>query len=115
MPPTTSFSRGDVVLVNFVFSSQEGVKRRPALLVSSATYHQGRQEVILVAITSNVHRLLPGDTALVGWQKAGLLRPSTVTGVLRTVKTTALARRLGAVPSPDLRAVEASLRLALAL
>lgn len=115
MQPTIDFSRGDVVLVNFIFPSQEGTKRRPALVLSSATYHLGRQEVVLAAITSNLRRLLPGDSAIAGWQEAGLLRASTVTGILRTVKASAVARRLGNLAAGDLRSVERSLRLALEL
>ena len=112
---TTSFSRGDIVLVNFVFADETGIKTRPALVISSNTYHRGRQEVVLAAITSNTRRLLVGDTLLGAWREAGLLAPSVVTGVLRTVTQSFLARRLGAIPASDLRGVEQSLRLSLAL
>ena len=115
MRPTTTPSRGDVVLVSFLFPDQRGIKRRPALVISSDTYHLGRQEVVLAAITSNVRRLLPGDTALEGWRGAGLIAPSVATGVVRTIKQTDLIRKLGALSARDLRAVEMSLRLALAL
>ena len=57
----TSCSRGDIVLVKFVFADERGVKQRPGLIVSSDRYHEGRQETILAAITSNVGRLLVGD------------------------------------------------------
>ena len=53
----TSFSRGDIVLVKFVFADEKVVKQRPGLIVSTARYHQGRGETILAAITSNVGRL----------------------------------------------------------
>jgi mRNA interferase MazF len=42
MPPTTGYSFGDVVLVPFPFTDQSGIKRRPAVIVSSAQY-QARQ------------------------------------------------------------------------
>ena len=54
----TAYRRGDVVLVNFVFANEHGIKRRPAVIVSAEPYQQGRQEVIMAAITSNVGRLL---------------------------------------------------------
>ena len=57
----TSFSRGDVVLVKFVFADEKGAKQRPALIISTDRYHRGRRETILAAITSNVGRLLVGD------------------------------------------------------
>jgi mRNA-degrading endonuclease toxin of MazEF toxin-antitoxin module len=40
----TGSSRGDVVLVAFVFSDESGAKLRPAIVVSSPSYNRGRQE-----------------------------------------------------------------------
>ena len=57
----TSCSRGEIVLVKFVFAGEKGAKQRPGLIVSGDRYHQGRREAILAAITSNVGRLLVGD------------------------------------------------------
>jgi mRNA-degrading endonuclease toxin of MazEF toxin-antitoxin module len=48
------FSQGDVVLVNFVFSDESGVKHRPAMILSTDRYHRGRREALVAAITSNV-------------------------------------------------------------
>ena len=62
---TTSYSRGDVVLVNFVYSDETGTKRRPVLLLSTEAYHNGRQEAIVAAITSNTRRILTGDLEVV--------------------------------------------------
>ena len=78
----TSFSRGDVVLVKSVFSDEKGAKQRPGLIVSTDGYHQGRREMILAAITSNVGRLLVVDHKIKGWREAGLLYPSIVTGII---------------------------------
>lgn len=107
--------RGDVVLVSFVFSDQSGAKVRPALVVSSAAYHRGRQDAIVAAITSNVRRRLVGDHLVRDWKVAGLLFPSLVTGVIRTIRRSAIARRLGVLPPTDLRGVEGKLRASLAL
>ena len=43
-PSMTTYSRGDIVLVKFVFADEKGVKQRPGLLVSSARYHRSRRE-----------------------------------------------------------------------
>ena len=112
---TTRFSRGDVVVVDFLYPDQVGSKHRPALVVSSASYHAGRQEVVLAGITSNVSRRLPGDTRLADWAAARLPRPSVVTGILQTVKRSAVMRAFGSLSARDLRAVENRLREAIAL
>jgi len=85
----TNSKCGDVVLVRFVFSDESGVKRRPALVVSTDRYHKGRQEVIVAAITSKIVRLLMGDHKLRNWKEAGLLHPSTVTGIISPIKVSA--------------------------
>ena len=109
------FNRGDVLLLRYRFSAEEEPRLRPALMISSETYHQGRQQVVLAAITSNPRPPQPGDTVVQGWQEAGLLGPSLVSGVLLTVTTESLNRRLGTLVSQDIQAVESSLRLSLGL
>ena len=103
---TTDYSRGDVVLVDFVYSDESGVKRRPVVLLSSDAYHSGRQEAIAAAITSNTARLLVGDTLMSDWQAAGLIYPSVVTGILRTIKQVMIGSKLGTISHGDLAAVE---------
>lgn len=111
----TTYKRGDVVLVKFVFADEKGIKQRPALLVSSARYHRSRSEAVLAAITSNVERLLTGDHQIHQWKAAGLPLPSTVTGIVRTIKQEMIVKKLGELPPADLGAVEEQLRLILAL
>lgn len=111
----TEYSRGDVVLVSFVFSDETGVKRRPAVIVSSDTYHQGRQEAIIAAITSRTDRMLIGDHLISSWKEAGLLFPSVATGIVRTIKQGMIARKLGSMADQDLRAISTNLKLAMGL
>ena len=112
----TSCSRGDVVLVPFMFSDRPVVKRRPAVVISSAEYHGSRQEVIVAAVTSNVGRgLLVGDHPLAEWRAAGLPKASVVTGILRTIKQTMILRRLGALARNDMASVDMALARALSL
>ena len=111
----TAFSRGDVVLVGFVFSDESGKKFRPALVLSSPAYHRGRQEVVVAAVTSNIRRRLFGDHVIADWKGAGLLFPSLVTGILRTIKRTMIDRKLGTMPKSDMQAVDRELRRSLGL
>jgi mRNA-degrading endonuclease toxin of MazEF toxin-antitoxin module len=107
--------RGDVVLVSFIFSDESGRKLRPALVISAPAYNRARREVIVAAITSNVHRLLFADYLLTDWRAAGLLFPSLVTSIVRTVRRTLIDRKLGSLTTSDRRAVDRELRRALRL
>jgi mRNA interferase MazF len=113
----TASSRGDVVLVEFIFSDESGTKLRPALIVSTPAYHRAREEVIVAAIasTSNVRRSLAGDHVIADWQQCGLLFPSVVTGIIRTIKRSMIRRTLGSLAQRDLEAVDRTLRRSLGL
>jgi len=103
------------VLVNFVFADESGVKRRPAVIVSSETYNSGRDEVVIAAITSRTDRVLAGDHLIADWQSAGLLFPSVATGIIRTIKQGIIDRKLGSMTLPDMAAINSQLRLILEL
>ena len=111
----TAYSRGDVVLVGFVFSDESGRKLRPAVVISAPAYQRARREVVVAAITSNVRRRLFGDHLITGWKGAGLLFPSVATGILRTIKRTMIDRKLGSLPKPDLEGINQELRRSLGL
>ena len=111
----TEYNRGDVVLVRFIFSDETGERRRPAVIVSSDTYHQGRQKAIIAAITSRTDRILVGDHLIDDWQGAGLLFPSVATAIIRTIKQGMIARKLGVMPKGDMQAIDSNLRTALGL
>jgi mRNA interferase MazF len=111
----TSFKRGDLVLVRFVFADEKGAKQRPGLIVSTDRYHQGRRETILAAITSNVGRLLAGDYRIKAWRESGLPYPSIVTGIVRTIKHDMIGGKMGELPASELHMVEDRLREILAL
>lgn len=111
----TEFSRGDVVLVGFVFADESGVKKRPAVIISSDTYHKGRGETIIAAITSKTGRILAGDNLINDWQTSGLLFPSVATGIIRTIKQDMITNKLGAMSVNDMAALDINLKLALGL
>jgi mRNA-degrading endonuclease toxin of MazEF toxin-antitoxin module len=111
----TACRRGDVVLVRFVFSDESGAKLRPGVVVSAPAYHRVRREVIIAAVTSNVERRLFGEHRISDWKAAGLLFPSVVTGLLRTIGRTMIDRTLGSMTKADMTAVDQSLRRSLGL
>jgi mRNA interferase MazF len=54
---------GDVVVMDFLGAT--GIKRRPAVIVSSDLYHQNRPDVIVGVVTSNLlDATTPTDWAL---------------------------------------------------
>lgn len=109
----TSCNRGNVVLVDFIFSERIKVKKRPALILSTGEYHAGRDEVIIAAITSNTHRTLPGDTLVEEWERAGLLYPSLVTAIIQTIKARMIERVLGSLSARDFTKAQRNLSKAL--
>ena len=111
----TVYNRGDIVLVNFIFSDESAKKLRPAVVISSAAYNRSRQEIIVAAITSNVKWRLVGDHLIAGWKAAGLLFPSLVTGIFRTIKQSMIDRKVGVMPKPEMQAIDLKLRQSLGL
>ncbi len=109
----TKIKRGDVVLVEVIFSDHSGAKLRPALVLSGAAYNRDRQEVVIAAITSNTDRILTGDSEISDWKEAGLKLPSILTAIIQTVKKTMLYKRLGTLSAEDFTRAEPVLRTAL--
>lgn len=109
----TNYKRGDIVLVDFGFSEGTGTKKRPALIISSDSYHKSRQEVIVAAITSNIKRALFGNTEIDKWKEAELLYPSSATGIIRTIKASVIIRKLGTLSKQDFQKAQKNLEKAI--
>lgn len=65
-----SFNPSDVVTVDF--PGVRGIKRRPAVIVSSPTYHDNRPDVIVGLITTQTAGLGITDYVLQDWEATGL-------------------------------------------
>jgi mRNA interferase MazF len=106
-------SPGDVVTVDFPGAT--GIKRRPAVVVSTDTYHKTRPDTILGLLTSQVAAATgPTDYVLQDWQTAGLRRPSAFRTFLATLPTASLTT-IGHLSEQDWRKVQGCLRVALAV
>lgn len=111
-----AFQRGEVVLVPFHFSDLSTTKVRPALVVSSAQYHQDEPDLLLAAITSNVAAATGVlDYPLQQWQQAGLKFPSAFKPVLFTLDPQRVLHPIGMLKPLDLAEVDKRLKLALGL
>ncbi len=104
---------GDVVVVDF--PGVTGVKRRPAVVVSSDAYHSARPDVIVGLITSQVASSIGStDHALADWSAAGLRLPSMFRSFLVTLPRSAVGHVAGHLSDQDRLAVRAKLGTALA-
>jgi mRNA interferase MazF len=103
---------GDVVVVPFPFTDRHGGKRRPALVVSRASFNEAGH-TLLAMITTKSEPAWPGDTALQDHVAAGLPRPCLVRLKLFTLDNRLLLRRLGRLSQRDRRRFQASLGAAL--
>tara|TARA_R110002072_G_scaffold302322_1_gene484726 strand:- start:922 stop:1161 length:240 start_codon:yes stop_codon:yes gene_type:complete len=54
----TTYNFGEVVLVGFPFTNLQTTKKRPAVIISNASYQQNRPDAILMAITSQIRQPL---------------------------------------------------------
>lgn len=111
MPSTINCKFGDVVLVKFPFTNLQATKQRPAVIINSDTYYQQRPDVILLAITGQLHQpLVFGEYMIQEWQAAGLLKQSVFKPLIATIEQTQVIRRLGHLTASDQAGVQAVLR-----
>lgn len=113
--------RGDVVLVDYPYSSGGGRKVRPALVVQNDRDNQRLVNTVVVQVTSLTRRATEPTQVLVeiatpdGGQ-SGLRQDSVVNCVnILTLDQRQILRVLGSLSGPLLQQVEAGLRSALGL
>lgn len=106
-------SPGDVVVADF--PGVTGLKRRPAVILSSDTYHAARPDIIVGLITSQTTAAIaPTNHALQDWASAGLRVPCAFRSFLVTLPPSARPFVIGTLSEHDWRAVRACLKTALA-
>ena len=111
------FRRGDVVLASFPFVTDfSRSKPRPAVVIQNDVGNRFSPNLIVAAVSGKAppkdyptnHRLLAGT--------AGLDRDSVVlASVILTIPKSGVQKRLGHLDEPDMQAVDACLRVSLAL
>jgi len=93
------FDPGDVAAIDF--PGVTGIKRRPAVIVSSPVYHATRPDVVVGLITSRPTALGPTDHVLQDWAEAGLRAPSVFRCFLATLPPTTHAVLIGHLSDRD--------------
>lgn len=95
---------GDVVTIDF--PGVTGVKRLPAVVLSSETYHQNRPDLIVGLITSQTTAAVgPTDYLLLDWAAAGLRVLSAFRSFLTTLPPAARPVKIGELSQRDWDAV----------
>ena len=110
-PSTTPYELGDVVLVEMEYTDRSSTKKRPVVVISNSTYHQGCADTVIVPLTSNTAaQLRPGDYPIADWWGAGLRKASIAKGKPTTIARSTIERKLGSVNSADLQGVLANVK-----
>ncbi len=119
MPSTTTFRRGQVIVVNVPFSDRSGTKPRPGLVISTEAFHARLPDLVVCPISSQprfYRRPGPGDCPLRDWRATGLRHPSTVRiSKILAVDKSIIKRAVGSLSPPDLARVAVAVRQALGL
>jgi mRNA interferase MazF len=103
---------GDLVSVDF--PGVTVVKRRPAIILSSATYHAIRPDIIVGLITSQTKGLGATDYILQDWAAAGLRVESIFRSFIITLPRSTNIIQIGHLSERDWQAVRACLKIAFA-
>ena len=104
---------GEVVAVDF--PGALGVKRRPAVVVSTSIYHNTRPDIVLGLLTSQIAGATgPTDYVLQDWSSAGLRASSAFRVFLATLPASSVAV-IGHLLDRDWQEVQARLCTALAV
>lgn len=102
-----SYSKNDVILVQYPFSDLSATKVRPAVIVH--TPHPS-QDSLIVPLTSRTAALLPGEFILTDWVAAKLNVPSAVKRGIYTVHPSLIVRLVGQLSVLDAQQLEQSVR-----
>ena len=112
MPSTTSYRRGDIVLVSFPFTDLTSTKRRPALVISPDVFNRLNGDLVLVAITSQLSPVPFSVPVLPADCEGGALPKESIVKVTKmfTLSSALIAKRLCRVSGQKQNQILASLR-----
>ena len=105
---------GDVVTVDF--PGAQGVKRRPAVIISTAVYHAHRPDMIVGLLTTNTPAATaPTDYILQDWSASGLNLPSAFRAYLVTMDQQDIRSQVGHLTERDWEAIQECIAVAIAV
>lgn len=115
--PLGTYHRGDILLVPFPFTDLSQLKTRPAVVISSASFHTRMSDLILVAISSRTSSvdstfdlLIPSSHPL--FAATGLRTSSVIkVGKIVTLAREKIYHRLGNLPIDLMTRLEQRLKV----
>ncbi len=110
-----TFKPFDVVVVPFPFTEKPASKKRPALVVSSVSFNDQHDHVVLAMITTAKRTRWASDVELRDWKSANLMVPCKVRFKLFTLDTKLILRCLGGLSEKDRAAVKVAVKHFLAM
>jgi mRNA interferase MazF len=116
-----SIQRGDIVLVDYPYTSNSETKVRPVLIIQNDRDNQRLKNTIVVQITSQTQRSLEPTQLLIKLathegQESGLRQDSVVNCVnLLTLSKDKILKKLGRLPNSTIQKVNDCLKAALEL
>jgi mRNA interferase MazF len=106
------FNPGDVITVDF--PGVNGIKRRPAVILSSITYHENRPDIIIGLITTQTKKIGVTDYSLQDWSESGLRVPSIFRSFIVTLPLSTKIIYIGHLSDRDWKGVCTCLKTSLA-
>ncbi len=99
---TSFYKRYDVIVAKFYFASSKVYKVRPAVVISSDFYNENsRDNLIAVAISSQIENRLSFEVKIEDWREAGLLKPSILKSNIATIERSQVIQKLGCLQEKD--------------
>ena len=102
----TTYNQGEIILVPFPYTDYSAIKKRPAVVMSSAIYNATHPDVILAPITGRLSGT-SDEVAITNWQAAGLIKPSSIKPILASFETQLVIRQIGTLSDTDRSQVRA--------
>jgi mRNA interferase MazF len=115
-----NIQRGDIILVDYPYTSSSEAKVRPVLVIQNDRDNQRLKNTIVAQITSQTQRSLEATQLLIKLategQESGLRQNSVINCVnLLTISKDKILRKLGHLPNSTLQKVNDCLKTALEL
>jgi mRNA interferase MazF len=79
-------------------------------VISNASYNAKRRDIVILAVTSQIHQPLGFAEAIVeDWAQAGLIKTSAMKPVITTIERSLIVRRMGRLSATDEQSLRALL------